>query len=452
MNKRIQPKMKPVLTIVISLIIFSVFTTQAQETIIQTNGPEGIWTRSIAVHPDGTVFISAQNGSYYQSSDQGLSWELKSTRGSFSEAMVVTDSGHIFIGESRVYKSKDMAVTWEEANNGIPTTSILSMLYNRFNGDIVVGTANDGIYVSSDLGATWIAKNNDLTDFASMRITSLYQHEDGVLYATGTNYSTGYIYRSTNHGDGWEVISEPIPGEKAFTDLTVTTDNRIYVVTWQGSVYRSDPAGINFELATSGLRPSSYRSIARLAGDILLVGATFEGVYRSDSFGDFWVPLKGSGLFGQDCWDIIYDKPRDMSYISMRNAGIFSSNGIGDIWELNNKGLVHTNVEDIVINEDNTIFAGVFMSGVYRSYDGGEKWEWISSQFNYASVNSLTYKPGYLFAGISGSGIYISTNDGDDWTESGLEIDVGWVVAMAIGSSGEVYAGPGRWYTVPVMR
>ena len=351
MRKRILPKIHSVFIMVIFLIFISVFTIQAQEAIIKTNGPEGIWTRSLAIHPDGQVFISAQNGSYYQSSDQGDSWELKSTRNTFSEAMVVTEWGDIFIGESRVYKSTDMAVTWEESNNGIPSTTILSMLYNKYNGDIIVGTYNDGIYVSSDSGATWVAKNNDLTDYASMRITSLYQHTDGVLYATGTNYTNGYIYRSTNHGEGWQVISDNILDDKTFSDITVTSDNRVYVVTWNGSVFRSDPGGEIFELARSGMRPDSYRRITVLQNDVLLVGASFEGVYRSDTYGDIWGSLSGSGLHGQDCWNIIYDELRDISYISMRNAGLFKSSGIGDIWEAKNNGLYHTNVEDIVINE-----------------------------------------------------------------------------------------------------
>jgi len=355
--------------------------------------------------------------------------------------MVVTDSGHIFIGDSRVYKSTDMAETWEEANSGIPTTSILSMLYNKANGDIVVGTYEDGIYVSHDMGTTWLEKNTGLTDFAGMRITSLYQHVDGIIYATGTNYSTGYIYRSTDHGELWEVISDGIPDDKAFTDLTLTSDNRVYAITWNGSVYRSDPAQEVFELAETGLRPASYKSIAVLASDVLLVGAIFEGVYRSDSFGDNWVPQSGTGLYGPDCWDIIYDESHDRSYISMRSTGIFSSNGMGDSWEVKNTGLVHTEVDDIIITEDNTIFAGVSRGGVYRSFDGGVNWEWGSPDFEYSSVNAMAYKPGFLFAGLSGSGVYISTDDGDSWIESGLDLTVGWISALAIGSEGKVYAG-----------
>ena len=315
MIKWILLNMENIIKTIISLMVISVVNLQAQETMMQTGGPEGIWTRSLALHPDGSIFASAQDGSYYQSSDQGDTWELKSVRGSFAEAMVVTDSGHIFIGDSRVYKSTDMAETWEEANSGIPTTSILSMLYNKANGDIVVGTYEDGIYVSHDMGTTWLEKNTGLTDFAGMRITSLYQHVDGIIYATGTNYSTGYIYRSTDHGELWEVISDGIPDDKAFTDLTLTSDNRVYAITWNGSVYRSDPGQEVFELAETGLRPASYKSIAVLASDVLLVGAIFEGVYRSDSFGDNWVPQSGTGLYGPDCWDIIYDESHDRSYI-----------------------------------------------------------------------------------------------------------------------------------------
>ena len=69
-----------------------------------TNGPEGIWTRTIALHPDIGIFICSDDGSYYQSLDQGETWQFRSKQGYNPEAMVITDWGDIFIGSSKIYR------------------------------------------------------------------------------------------------------------------------------------------------------------------------------------------------------------------------------------------------------------------------------------------------------------------------------------------------------------
>lgn len=45
------------------LIPFSMLLAQDADFMEQTAGPEGIWSRVIAVHPNGSVFVSAQDGS-----------------------------------------------------------------------------------------------------------------------------------------------------------------------------------------------------------------------------------------------------------------------------------------------------------------------------------------------------------------------------------------------------
>ncbi len=432
------------LLLILYLIITPVSTAFSQEFIIPTNGPEGIEARSIAIHPNGSIFVSAQGGSYYESTDQGNTWVWKSRRNYGCEAMIVTSWGDIFIGESsRIVKSSDLGVTWEEIHSLPSQNSIISLLFNKNTGDVLAGTYYAGIFVSDDSGATWQSKNNNLTSFAGMRINSLYQHTSGDIYATGTNYSgDGFIYRSKDNAESWTVLGDAIE-DKYYEDITLTSDNRIFVVTRNGSIFRSDDGGTTWQNFNSGISEPAFRSIASLPGipyDVLLVGTTHAGVYRSDNYGFTWTHLNNQGIYGLNTLDIKYDNANGVSYLSLQNAGIFRSDTEGLHWTAQNKGLANTDVQDVIVNENNILFAGVWWAGVYRSYDGGENWKWISADFAIPSVLSLTSKPGYIFAGTAGDGVYVSTDEGDSWAQTGLA-DAGWITAMVVGSSGEIYAG-----------
>ena len=432
------------LLLILLLIITSVYTAFAQEFIIPTNGPEGIEARSMAIHPNGSIFVSALDGSYYESTDQGNSWVWKSRRNYGCEAMIVTSWGDIFVGESsRILKSSDLAVTWEEVYNLPTQNTILSLLFNTNTGDVIAGTYYAGIFVSDDSGATWQSKNSGLTSYAGMRINSLYQHTNGDIYATATNYSgAGFIYRSKDNAESWAVLGDAL-ADKYYEDITLTSDNRIFVVTRNGSIFRSDDGGTTWQNFNSGISEPAFRSIIALPGipsDVLLVGTTNGGVYRSVNFGFTWTHLNNHGIYGLITWDIKYNNASGVSYLSIQNAGIFRSDTEGLYWTAQNKGLAHTNVQDVIINENNTLFAGVWWAGVYRSYDGGENWKWVSADFAIPSVLSLTSKPGYIFAGTTGDGVYVSTDEGDSWAQIGLA-DAGWITAMVVGPSGEIYAG-----------
>jgi photosystem II stability/assembly factor-like uncharacterized protein len=428
---------------IIHLIILINPAVQAQEYMQQTKGPEGIYAREIAVNPtNGYLYLCAEDGSYYLSRDQGANWIFKSKRDTYSEPMIVTSWGTVFIGESRIYKSDDQASTWQEANSGMPSSvTIFSMLFDPDSGEIYAGTDQRGVYVSSDSGATWVARNNGLTDYLTTRINSLYRHSNGEIYATSTNYSNGHIFRWDSSGQQWMDLSGPITGVRSFTDLAITSDNRIFVTTWSGLLYRSDDNGNAWADYSSGIGDPYISCITALPGNILLAGTLYNGAFRSEDLGASWLPLRGTGLYGSDVWDMTYDYTNGFSYISIRNAGIFRSDATGNLWQAMNNGLRHVSVNDIMITADNAVYAASSGAGIYRSDDQGNTWEWIAADIARQSVIALAYKPGFLFAGTQVDGVYISGDGGDSWSRTGLTTSPGWITAMEVGPDGSIFAG-----------
>lgn len=284
-------------------ILVCVFAVQAQEYVVKTSGPEGVWTRTIAIDPRNyDVYISAQDGGFYQSTDQGDSWIRKTGKRNYgAEAMIIAPWGDIFIGTSGIYKSSDDANSWQDASNGLPvSTNVLSLLFNPSTNEILAGTAYNGIYISSDSGATWVQKNTGITNYSGVRIYGLFRHTNGDIYAAGYA-SSGHIYRSTNGGESWAVISDNIITDKTFYDVKVTSNSNIFAVTWNdGLVYRSNDNGITWEDRSQGMPTGeNNRRIVVLPADVLLVGKTSEGVYRSDNLAVSWTKIPESEIFGR---------------------------------------------------------------------------------------------------------------------------------------------------------
>jgi hypothetical protein len=67
----------------------------------------------------------------------------------------------------------------------------------------------------------------------------------------------------------------------------------------------------------------------------------------------------------------------------------------------------------------NTIFAGTFRSGVFRSIDNGASWTAVNSGLTDLAVPALSVSGGTIFAGTTVD-VFISTNTGASWVSAGL--------------------------------
>ena len=99
---------------------------------------------------------------------------------------------------------------------------------------------------------------------------------------------------------------------------------------------------------------------------------------------------------------------------------------------------------------DNTVFAGAWNGGVYRSTNGGSSW--INVGFPYTTVRSLSLSPNYavdntVFAATQGIGVRKSANGGSSWIEVNTGLTTDDVLSIAVSpnyaSDNTVFAGTG---------
>jgi hypothetical protein len=148
---------------------------------------------------DNYLFVGAQVGGVFRSSNNGDSWQAVNTGLTNTTAYALASiENELFVGTggSSVFKSTDYGNTWSPASNGMPSQTVYALL--TINSILVAGTDATGIYVSTNRGASWSAMNNGLSNTAVFSLAVNHQY----LFA-GTS---SYVFRAEH---GQTVLSVP---------------------------------------------------------------------------------------------------------------------------------------------------------------------------------------------------------------------------------------------------
>jgi hypothetical protein len=145
-------------------------------------------------------------------------------------------------GGPYVYLSTDNGSHWQPTNNGLTTSAISSLC--AMNGVIFAGTPN-GIFVSTDRGAQWIQRNNGM----AQSTPAIYP--TAVLGPYIFAAQTYKIYRSSDMGLNWtEIGHNGVWGgirRLVSTDssLAVGTDSWLFISSDYGQTWTREPFGGN---------------------------------------------------------------------------------------------------------------------------------------------------------------------------------------------------------------
>ncbi len=163
--------------------------------------------------------------------------------------------------------------------------------------NILAGTYDRGIFLSTDNGTSWTQVDSGLT--LSLNIFKS-------IVISGTNIFAGSalgVYRSTNNGSSWSAVNTGLPAPSVQA-LTVSGTNLFAGTavfgggTAYGGVYLSTNNGTSWTHANSGITSSIVYSLAvkpnGLGGTNLFAGSD-SGAFLSTNNGTSWTPVN-SGL------------------------------------------------------------------------------------------------------------------------------------------------------------
>lgn len=422
------------------------------------------------------------SGEVYLTLDGGESWEkthqknlkILNTFGEvFTDCFVnPVDDNEIYVLGISVLKSRDGGKNFESLKGTVehiqPSPANFfhldhhEMWINPSNPNHIIVGNDGGVYISYDIGATWMHYNNLPV---------------GEFYFVRTDNDTPYnIYSGTQDdsavrgpaktlknesADGWEYIwIDPWGGGDGIV-VTPDTENSdiVYYESQNGAVRRKsmstgETKSIRPRLPKDSINQLYNEWLTPFFTSIYSPGTLYYGanyMFKTMDRGDSWKVISpdlsrssdpnrvGNGIIAME------ESPnrQGLLYAGTSKGAAWVSKDDGTNWTEISEGLPTKYIksfapskfkESRVYLTQSAIGADDLDAYVYRSEDFGANWENITSNLPQAPVNVILEDPVYenvLFAGTF-NGVFVSLNRGDSWHVLGTEIPNSFVSDMTI--------------------
>jgi photosystem II stability/assembly factor-like uncharacterized protein len=326
---------------------------------------------------------------------------------------------------------------WTRTNG--PEGVSVSCLAN-INGIIYAGTQVNGVYISTDDGVSWIARNAGIETYRISSIVSLH----GFIFA-GT-FGSG-VYRSSDGGVTW---AAPTNGTNFYIVSLVANDPYIFAGEGGSGVYRSSDDGMtwtqklssyyidamckngnkifasesNYTIVTSD-NGETWSNVQSLEGAIIFSyysegNNIFAGgqtkIYRSTDSGNSFTAINlNLGFSIVNIFSIISDG--STLFAATSYDGVYKSTDNGSTWVSSNQGMGPKDARALTITNASTLIAGSHYVGMYRSTDNGGSWSKTNNGFPAGiSILSLQTIDNDVYAGTR-DGVYKTNDNGDSWAK-----------------------------------
>lgn len=395
------------------------------------------------------VLVGTSNG-VAESLDGGTSWTDFGQRIAYVRSMVAdpADPRRVMVGGGggEVRLSDVAGVRWQLVGGNLPRRDVLAMATCP-DGTVLAAPEMSGVWKSSfSQPGLWTDPGS--AGLGQAQVVGLACDPRSGFYYAATN--GGGFWLSTSGGQHWTAINQGVVGKVASAVIPSATQTwRVWAAVLDGTVYRSDNAGLNWTAAGNGL-PSGGVSQLAAGPDGMNYAATASGVYRRLETGTSWA-LASSGLPAGSITALWADPSKAGSVMAaVAGAGLYRSIDGGAKWTKAATDAASADVSALAgagSGSNARVYAGTRGTGVAWSADAGSTFGAVQPAaamplvvldiaFDPADANTV-----YLASG--GQGLLVSRDGGAHWrvASTGLpNLELLCVVAHPT-RSGEVYVG-----------
>lgn len=326
---------------------------------------------------DGAVFAGSRYHGVFRSDDQGTTWISQANDEMclphLRDLTVARPTGNLYVAADGggIYRSTNSGIDWEMANEGLSTTRAYAVASDP-NGKLYVGT-EDGVYASTDAGSTWSPANSGHEGIPARGL--LIDGED--VIAVLSTFELGFefsVLRSTDGGASWQEILNDL-------DATLPTTAEAWAIDYNGRlfiggmsmatesvIFVSDDGGTTWDenviqaTGTTGLAVDFNGDIYAPMGN--------NDLYKSTDHGVSWVEIPNGGwpTGTVGVLDVVGVDASNAVLLSSRNAGIWRSTDGGNTWDLHDDGLPTDHYPSLTFIETagGANYAGTSAHGLFR--------------------------------------------------------------------------------------
>jgi photosystem II stability/assembly factor-like uncharacterized protein len=312
-----------------------------------------------------------------------------------AEAGVVTDAALIDAGLPPIVDAGP--VVWR-ATSGWAGTPVAVRVGNEQMGarSLFVATDANGIFASSDYGATWSDLSDGLTNKHLVAMGLSDNNANSIFAVADRQFGSPYVAHTTDRGASWR-------------GLTMT-----------------NPSGKDFDLATMFIQPASGQYFG---GHDPTTGSAV--VVTGFASGDYWTPHAIADATGTLRAITALTSNRVYGAVTGGNGGtggVYRSYDGGGTWELASNGIDAARLKYVSAlagdpTDPLTVYAGIDAGGVvFKTSDGADTWLPTNSLPTNAGVLALAVRaaaPNEVYAGTT-IGVYRSVDSGTTWSAYGL--------------------------------
>ncbi len=340
-----------------------------------------------------------------------------------SIAVSPTNADVIYTGGVNIWKSTDGGFNYSLhahwlGNGGVDYVhaDIHMLTFNPNNNTLFVG-CDGGIYKLLDDGEDYLDLSDGLVIYQAYRLGLYEPHEDVAIISPQDNGTTLF------EGDQFSeiLLAEACDNFYAWDDPL-----NMYYGGYGAGLVRSYDGGINAQSIQPPGEPTTrfLPPFEKHPTDPQIIYGAYTDAWISYNQGDDWENLT-DGLSGGTYYSTLKVAPSNPDYIYLSNGiQLWMTTDNGEHWINISSGLGSgTVITDVCISYDNPeqiwVTHGGFnaISKVYKSINGGENYENITSNLPNLSVNCALYQKNTDNAVYIGTdvGVYYINDDYDEW-------------------------------------
>jgi len=375
----------------------------------QTNLPAGTEIR--AMSNNGTDWYLATDLGVYTSASSAINWSDINTGFSSTDATAIVALPATIVAaiyKEGIYKTESTSINWALTNLGFnnPVTHTMVAL-----GDtIVVAVTENGVYVSTAIGTapSYVQSNTGLTD--STNVNDVIFAENILLAAT----ANGGVFLSSNLGATWVAIN------MGLSNLNIAklfyANGKLYALSASGNLYASDLNVNNWTALQNGLPGGAMPTSMAFQGNNIILGTLGNGVYIKDHSGTTWSPFN-TGLTNLNVTSVTASAGKfyagtdgDGVFVSDVNTANWSATAQTTIPHTTLMGLDGSKIQAME-SYAGYVYAG-YKGGLLTTSDEGATWVEAGNQFNlpsFTNVNKISFVSTRVFVTTDNNGPYANS-------------------------------------------